>query len=181
MKAGSLLMKIAAVLLLSVFCIVNTAIAQGAWTFIIESGNRTIHVYKPSVESFNTTKMSFRAAISVAEGKESPVFGSMWADADLKLNNSERTVEIKSISIADLRFPDGFSATQESDLNRQITSEMARRKPKLKMDDILADLENVRNEQTFSGNMNNNPPVIIYANKPTVLVTIDGEPIVQST
>ncbi|MDR2564093.1 MAG: hypothetical protein LBC98_09175 [Prevotellaceae bacterium] len=181
MKSRELQLRIGIIILGFVFCFTDSIFAQESWPFIIKSGNRILHVYKPETESYNVDKLSFRSAMSVSEGNDSPVFGSMWGEASLKLNSKERTVEFRDVSINELRFPDGFSASRENDLNNLIRSEMSARHPKLKMDEILADLDNARDTRTSTENLNNAPPEIIYANKASILVVIDGDPIVQAS
>ncbi|MDR1886771.1 MAG: hypothetical protein LBQ70_02540 [Prevotellaceae bacterium] len=158
----------------SVFCV--SLNAQTEWPLSMVYDNMTIQVFKPEIESFNTDKMSFRAALMLTE-KDSNVFGSMWANVSLQINKTGRTVTVIGASVNDLRFPDGYAADRESGLIKLIERNLYN--VSIRMDDILADLENVQNEQSMVRSMNNTPPVIYYTSTPSILITIDGEPILQ--
>ncbi|MDR0386007.1 MAG: hypothetical protein LBH60_08010 [Prevotellaceae bacterium] len=159
-------------IILSVFCI--SVKAQTAWPLSMSYENNKIQIFKPETESFNTDRMSFRSAVMLTEG-DNNVFGSMWVNVNLQINKTNRTVTITKASIDDLRFPDGYTAEKESGLIKTIERNLYN--VSIKMDDILADLENSQNEQSMEKSMNNAPPVIHYTTTPSILVTIDGDPI----
>jgi hypothetical protein len=152
--------------------------AETAWPVSILYENMKIQIFKPETESFDTDKLSFRAALMVSEGNDN-VFGSAWCEASLQINKTSRTVTIVKATVTDLRFPDGYAANKEGGLIRTIEKNLVA--ASFKMDDILADLENSQNEQKNTGSMDNTPPVIYYSHRPAVLVTIDGDPVLQST
>ncbi|MDR1594257.1 MAG: hypothetical protein LBS43_07235 [Prevotellaceae bacterium] len=163
-------------MILSLLCV--SLNAQTNWPLSMGYGNTQIQIFKPETESFNTDKMSFRAALMLTEG-DNNVFGSMWADVNLQINKSNRTVTVTKANVNDLRFPDGYAAEKESELIKTIERNLYN--ISIRMDDILADLEDSQNEQTMTKSMNNAPPVIYYATTPSILVTIDGDPILQLT
>ncbi|MDR2027724.1 MAG: hypothetical protein LBQ01_09260 [Prevotellaceae bacterium] len=162
--------------ILATFCVPLNA--QTEWPLSIVFENSRIQIFKPETESFNTDKMSFRSALMLSEG-DNNVFGSMWTDANLQINKTNRTVTIIAANVNDLRFPDGYAAEKESGLIKTIEKNLYG--VSIKMDDILADLENAQTEQSMTGSMNNAPPVIHYTTTPSILVTIDGEPLLQPT
>ena len=169
--------KQTAVMLVFMF-ICSSMSAETAWPLSMVYENMKIQIFKPEIESFDTDKLSFRAALMVEEGNDN-VFGSVWSEASLQINKTSRTVTIVKASVSDLRFPDGYAASKESGLIRTIEKNLA--SASFKMDDILADLENSQNEQKNTGSMDNTPPVIYYSYRPAVLVSIDGEPALQPT
>ncbi|MDR0725719.1 MAG: hypothetical protein LBF59_06925 [Prevotellaceae bacterium] len=162
--------------ILSAFCVSMNA--QTEWPLSMVYENSRIQIFKPETESFNTDKMSFRSALMLSEG-DNNVFGSMWVDANLQINKTNRTVTIINADVNDLRFPDGYAAEKESGLIKTIERNLYN--VSIKMDDILSDLENSQNEQSMTKSMNNAPPVIYYTTTPSILVTIDGDPILQPT
>ncbi|MDR1584482.1 MAG: hypothetical protein LBS55_14725, partial [Prevotellaceae bacterium] len=164
-------------MILSIFC--TSLNVQAEWQPLSMSyENSRIQIFKPETESFNTDKISFRAALMLTEG-DNNVFGSIWVDANLQINKANRTVTITKASVNDLRFPDGYAAEKESGLIKIIEKNLYN--VSIKMDDILTDLENSQNEQTMAKSMNNAPPTIYYTTTPSILVTIDGDPILQPT
>jgi hypothetical protein len=162
--------------LLSTLCI--SMEAQTEWPLSMVFENSRIQIFKPETESFNTNKMSFRSALMLSEG-DNNVFGSMWTDVSLNINKVNRTVTIVDARVNDLRFPDGYTVEKESGLIKTIEKNL--HGVAIKMDDILTDLENSQNEQSMSKAMNNAPPVIYYTTIPSILVTIDGDPLLQPT
>ncbi|MDR0558863.1 MAG: hypothetical protein LBG92_01725 [Prevotellaceae bacterium] len=137
-----------------------------------------IQIFKPEIENFDTDKLSFKAALMVSENDEN-VFGSFWGDANVQTDRSNRTVRVTKVSVNDLRFPDGYAANKESGLIKTVEKNLTGLT--IKMDDILADLENEQNEQKAGKLMDNTPPVIYYSSHPAILLTIDGDPVLQST
>ncbi|MDR1340696.1 MAG: hypothetical protein LBK58_11690 [Prevotellaceae bacterium] len=152
--------------------------AQTGWPLSMVHENTKIQIFKPETESFNTDKMSIMAALMLTEG-DNNVFGSMWADVNLQINKTNRMVTITKASVNDLRFPDGYTASKESGLIKTIEKNLYN--VSIKMDDILSDLENSQNEQSMAKSMNNTAPVIYYTITPSLLVTVDGDPILQAT
>jgi hypothetical protein len=152
--------------------------AQTEWPLTMAYEDLKIQIFKPETETFNTNKMSFRSALMVIEG-DNNVFGSIWVDANLQINQTARTVTVTHASVNDLRFPDGYAAEKESGLIKIIEKNLYN--VTVKMDDILSDLENSQKESSMSKSMNNNAPVIYYTIQPSILVTIDGDPILQAT
>jgi hypothetical protein len=152
--------------------------AQTNWPLEMSYENMNIQIFKPETESFNTNQMSLRAALMITEDGNN-VFGSLWADANLQINQSNRTVSISSATVTDLRFPDGYAVSRESGLNSAIGRSL--RGVTIKMDDILADLETEQQEETLNKSMNNTAPKVYYSATPAILVTIDGDPIFQAT
>ena len=158
------------------FCV--SLSAQSSWPLTMVYEDMKIQIFKPETESFDNNKMSIRSAIMITEG-ENNVFGSMWADANLQINNSNRTVKISSAVIDELRFPEGYEASKESGMIKVIERNLTG--VTIKMDDILSDLDKSKNEGQMASSMDNTPPVIYYSSNPAILVTIDGEPIIQPT
>ncbi len=163
------------------FLMTLISFSQPSWPLLSKENKTEITVFKPVVESFNNNTLSFRAAISVVQNNDTPVFGAIWGNAQLEHNASTRITKILSIAITDLRFPDGVDATEKAELIQQIQRSFDNDKPRLSMDDILADLDDAKKESMFTSQINNNPPKIIYTSEASLLVTIDGEPEIGNT
>ena len=153
-------------------------LSQTQWPASVSLGGMNIQIFKPETESFDKDKISLRAALMISEGEEN-VFGSVWIDAVSQSNQTGRTIALVNAKVVDMRFPDGYEAGKESALIAAVERGFAG--VTIKMNDVLADLENTRDEQDLSKRLNNAPPTIFYTTRPSILVTIDGDPVLQPT
>ncbi|MDR2466915.1 MAG: hypothetical protein LBD35_05925 [Prevotellaceae bacterium] len=152
--------------------------SQTQWPATVSLGGMTIQIFKPEIESFDKDRISLRAALVITEGEEN-VFGSAWVDAASQSSKTSRTISLLNAKVVDLRFPDGYEAGGESALIAAVERGFAG--VTIKMEDVLADLDKTRGEQDLSKKLNNAPPTIFYATRPSILVTIDGDPVLQPT
>ncbi len=146
------------------------------WPATIAVNNGKITIYQPQPESLNGNKLTFRTALSVTIGSNDPVFGAMWGEALLNTNRDTRTATLQSLKVTRLKFPDTDSS-KVNQLKALIEEKVAGAQWNISLDNIAASLENENDHK--SNRLNNTPPEIIYADSPTLLVVIDGEPKLQ--
>lgn len=124
--------------------------------------------------------MTARAAVSGQKtDMKTPVFGVVWFDSRVATDRDKRTVEFQEIKVAKIKFPNA-KPEQERRLAAFLDREIAGwQKRTISLDRLLADLAEV--EKTKAGaNYNNEPPKILFAKVPSVLVLIDGQPILRN-
>jgi hypothetical protein len=155
----------------------ETADSEWPLEMVIPAGK--IVMYQPQLESFSGNVLKARAAVSVTETDSAgPVFGAVWFSSHVSTDTDERTVTLDDVSITAAKFPDMKSEKIEN-LSRLLESELPENNIVMSLDEILASLELVEKQQNLSENINNKPPEIIFTTKPSVLVLIDGDPILQ--
>lgn len=153
--------------------------SQNEWPkTLTTSDGDLIKVYQWQPESFANGTLQANAAISLLEkGKDEPVFGMMWFTADADENGSQ--VNIRSVSVNAIKLPDESDEARVSNLQQAIGSAMSGWNLSLASSEINNGLQLNQEEERLSNNINNNPPKIIYADKPSLLVVIDGAPKIQ--
>lgn len=159
----------------------TTAFAQksdGMWPRVIESPKATITVYQPQIESFNDVSLEARAAVAVKQPKQEPVFGAVWFHSHTTVKRDARTVLLDSTTVTQMKFPNA-TPEQEAWLKGVIDAEIPNWGSYMSYDNLVSQLALVEQEHSASERLNNAPPDIVYTTKPTVLIIIDGDPILK--
>jgi hypothetical protein len=165
--------------LIAAILIGHTASAADPWPREIKAKEGKAVIYQPQLESFQGDKVAVRAAVSVLKpGERTPVFGVVWFDSRITTDRDRRMVEFQEIKVSQIKFPNA-KPEQESRLAAFLDREIAGwPKPTMSLDRLLADLAEV--EKVKAGaNFNNEPPKIIFSTTPSVLVLMDGQPILR--
>jgi hypothetical protein len=153
--------------------------AEDQWPREIKAKEGKVVIYQPQLESFQGDKVTARAAVSVQKTTmKAPVFGVAWFDSRVSTDRDRRMVEFQEIKVAKIKFPNA-QPEQERRLAAFLDKEIAGwQKRTISLDRLLAALAEV--ERVKAGtNYNNEPPKIIFATIPSVLVLIDGQPILR--
>jgi hypothetical protein len=158
---------------------VNT---DGLWPRTIESGGIEFTVYQPQPRAWDGYELAATAAVAARASKEAePTFGSIELVASALVNKDDRTVTLQRLEVKSARFPserDGGAAY------RNLLSAAAS-----KSDAPIRTLELDRLESTIAGsdakkksapNLKNEPPRIVFAREPTMLIYVDGAPVWQA-
>lgn len=140
-----------------------------------------VKIYQPQPESFSNNILKSRWAISVLQpGKSDPVFGTFWSVANVETDRDGRRVVIQSAKVPNVKFPgqpdDNFINTMKTALEANLPATAG----DLSLDELLASLDQDLEQQKLSKNLNTNAPRIIYADHPSLLVVIDGQPKLQT-
>lgn len=140
----------------------------------LDSGAKIV-LYQPQNETLDGNKLISRTVVSVAKNKDSePVFGVFWSEAILQTDKDTRMATLESIKVKEVRFPDVTDTAKIAAFRTLIETEVPKWNLILPLDDIVATLEQEQTGKTDQ--YNTAPPEIIYKNKPSTLVIIDGEP-----
>lgn len=181
MKNVSFLSRKSGLLLLLFIFISSCLSGQNPWPLTGKKGQLHVTVFKPVTENFQNNDLAFRAAIAMTQNNQDPVFGSIWGNAKTGTTGSANRVTLSYVNVSDVRFPDGITENQKRELIQLIQQTFSDRRPELSMSEIRSDLDQAEKENQFSSSINHNPPKIIYTQEYALLVTVDGEPIVQNT
>ena len=143
----------------------------------IESG--TLTAYQPQVDKLEGDILYFRAAVAYKndDGSE-PVFGAAWFESRVEIDRELRTVHMVDLEVADLRFPDG-SEHVKGELDVFIAEGVKNWNVDISLDALLTSLEASEDEIAAANNLKMDPPVIIYKDHPSLLIDIDGEPVMR--
>jgi hypothetical protein len=139
----------------------------------------TVLIYQPQLESFDGDRITGRAAFSVTrDGESGPGFGAFWFDARVETDRDERLVTLVSFEVPRVRGPD-LSETQASRAAEIIESEVQSWDMVISLDRILTGLELAEHERAVSADLGTDPPAILFATEPSMLVMLDGQAVLH--
>jgi hypothetical protein len=149
--------------------------ANADWPREIDSPQGLLVVYEPQPDTFQGPTLTGRAAFSLTPpGKTDPLFGALWFSANVSTDRDQRLVQVVSGKVTRLDLPDSSPATQQS-----LSSLVEQQLPQVSfsLDTLTAALADGQEQQASASELKADPPKIIFATEPTVLVLLDGQPI----
>jgi len=171
--------KLQIALLATLACIPTLVQGQDiSWPQQLEADNgAVVTIYQPQVEAFSGNSIEGRAAVSVKESSSDnvPVFGAIWFQARLDTDREARTAVIRSIQVSDVRFADAREEELQT-LADFIEGQIQGSSLKISVDHLVADLAA---DGASSADIKHEPPMIILSTEPAMLVSIDGDPVLQ--
>ncbi len=152
--------------------------SDSQWPRVINSGGYSIKIYQPQVENFSGDSVRSRGAFSITgNGKTDPVFGALWTKSTLLTNREKRTAVLDNIRVLDIKFAGDSNASDVAMLKSILEKEIPKWDLVLSLDQLETSIEgDGTNNPASSANLSTNPPTIIYTNKPSTLVLIEGDP-----
>jgi len=160
---------------------VSTIQAQDAWPKVITASDGSIiKIYEPQPESFTGNILKTRSAVSIQEtDKADPTFGTFWAIETVETDKDSRQISVVSVKVPNLKMAAETDDNKISYLKTTLETEIPKMGITLPMDAVLSSLDMHAEEKKLSKGLNNNPPKVLFASKPSILVVIDGEPKLQ--
>jgi hypothetical protein len=143
------------------------------WPKDIVSGDYTITLYQPENTSYLDSKLTSSLAFGVKKEGQEPVFGMLWTTSILDVDRTNRQASLASVTIDEIRLPNEVNEDQKTKFENLINTEVPKWNIEFSLDELIESLEEV---SVTTSELNNTPPKIIYANEPTALILIDGEP-----
>ncbi|MCX6354557.1 MAG: hypothetical protein NTZ78_06595 [Candidatus Aureabacteria bacterium] len=151
------------------------------WPQEVYSQGSKIVIYQPQPETFKDDRLTARAAVAVTvDDKAEPVFGAVWIDAHVSTDRDARTVTILDIQISKVTLP-GATEDQEAKIAGILTRSFPDTKLTVSLDRLLAGISLAEKEQLAIDSIGTAPPKIVFASRPTVLVSLEGAPVLKPT
>jgi len=148
-------------------------------SFTLDDGT-VVKIYQPQPESFSNNILKSRWAISVLQpGKQDPIFGTFWSVANVETDRDARRVVIQSAKVPNVKFPGQPDENFINDMKTALEANLPATAGDLSLDELLASLDQDMEQQKMSKNLSTAAPRIIYADHPSLLVVIDGQPKLQ--
>lgn len=154
---------------------------QQEWprSFTTDDGT-VIKIYEPQPEAFSDNVLKSRWAISVTAAGKDPIFGTFWSVANVETDRDNRRVVIQSAKVPNVKFPgqndDNFISSLKTSLETNLPSAAG----DLSLDELLSSLDMNTEQKKLSKDLNTTAPRIVYKDRPSILVMIDGEPKMQN-
>ena len=149
------------------------------WPRDLDIASGTLTTYQPQVDDLQGDVLHFRAAVAYkdADGSE-PVFGAAWFESRVEIDRDLRMVHMLDLKVTDMRFPEGAEHVQ-GELDTFIRHGMSEWDVDFSLDALLTSLEASEEEIAAASNLKMDPPAIIYRDHPSLLVNIDGDPVMR--
>ena len=148
-----------------------------SWPRKIPHGKETISIYQPQLESWRGDQIRAYAALSVIVGEnQSPRYGVVWFTAQTEVDKVNRQVTLDNFEITDLKLP--AMQSKDAEYREFLQSKLPGKSRVIALDRLEAAL--VASESKLADikglAVNNDPPKVIFATKPSILILIDGSP-----
>jgi len=150
---------------------------QTHWPKIIQGEGSRTAVYSPKAESFNNNIFTAHADVSVRSADDpDPVFGTIWFTGIMSSNFGKNLVSMETMDITDVRIPDLTDTVRIIRLKAMLEKELPASGVVFSRDTLISQIALFNRESTGQEGLQTTPPKIIYAEVPTILVVLDGEP-----
>lgn len=148
-----------------------------AWPRIVSGDRGEIRIYQPQIESFSGNHLESRSAVSLhVKGEDGPVFGAMWFSSELSTDLDAGTATLERVTVTAAKFPD-MDESRVAELSRYLEQEIPRWDWVMSLDRLTASLDGAVDGVSRNDNLKDEPPVIYFRTVPSVLVLVDGDPI----
>ncbi|HWB25738.1 MAG TPA: hypothetical protein VG738_09675 [Chitinophagaceae bacterium] len=174
-------LRAASILIILFLLAASSSMAQDAWPKTITADDGTvIKVYEPQPESFDGNTLKARSVVSILDQDSTePVFGTFWAISTVQTDRVNRFISLVSVRIPNLRFASDVDPDKISYIRSVLEARLPSVEGDLSLDAVTTSLETDNQQKELSKGLNNTAPQIYYSSRPSILVTIDGEPRLQ--
>ena len=154
----------------------DPAPAQGQdWPRQLDTPSGALVIYEPQPDTFQGQTLNARAAFALTPpGKTEPTFGALWFTAQVNTDREQRLMQVASAKVTELKLPDSTADTQAS-LSGLIEQQLTN--VTLSLDKVTEGLADSQEQPAAEPALKFDPPKIVFATQPTVLVLLDGQPI----
>lgn len=154
--------------------------AQASWPQAVPLKNGgVVTIYQPQPESYSQHLITGRAACSVKlDAAADPVFGAMYYEATVSSEKAGRKATLEKLNIVNLKLPGIEEDAKVQEVKAAVEAAAAQSGLEISLDAVQAGIDKSGANQSKAA-FKNEVPTIIYANKPSTLVLIDGEPKIQ--
>jgi hypothetical protein len=162
--------------------VAQTPMGQGStWPRVRSTNGNTVTLHLPQVERWTSNWFSARAAVEVklAQSKKE-LLGGIWLEAHGTVDRTNRLVTLDRLELIRGRFPEASDGGSNAlAAVREVLPTAART---VSLDYLITALGFAQAAaRQGPGGLKHTPPEIIWVTNPTVLVLIDGEPVLRPT
>src|SRR5690606_32567669 len=152
-------------------------VTEMKWPREVTTKNGVLTYYQPQIDSYKDNIIEGRCAISMQPENGDMLFGAFWFRSFLQTDKAARTAVLDQIEIMDLQFPGLTDSLEIADKSEKIGSTLENMDIVISLDRLIASLDEAKGIENLGDNIDNSPPIIYYRDRPTVLITVDGDPI----
>jgi hypothetical protein len=145
---------------------------ESNWPRTFVSGPDTFTMYQPQVDKWNENLIDLYSAVELKAGKDTK-YGVIWFEARTEVDKVNRLVTLDQLKITRVKFP--VAPEKEPELTALLEKKLPGATKTVSLDRLEALLE--EDSEAIKGvDVKNDPPKVIIASKPSLLVLIDGMP-----
>ena len=131
-------------------------------------------IYQPQVDKWDGNRIDLYSAVEFKAGKDSPAkYGVVWFQARTEVDKLDRLVTLDQARVTKVKFP--VAPDKEPELTALLEKKLPGATKIISLDRLEAALE-ASDEAVHAVEVKNDPPKVIFATKPSLLVLIDGMP-----
>ena len=157
---------------------VASALPAFQWPRDVSISNAALLIYQPQVNSWVDNKIDLRAAMAIKPtGATEETFGVVFVTARTQVDKVSRTVVFENMQITKLDFPTlpDHGAMYRAELQKRLTSDART----ISLDRLEASLA-AAGIKVAPVEVVNSAPQVIVSYSPSILVPIDGAPVMKS-
>jgi hypothetical protein len=152
----------------------KTQASEVNWPRTVTSGADKFLIYQPQVEKWDGNRVYLYSAVELKTGKDSAAkYGVVWFNARTEVDKINRLVTFDQVELTKVTFP--AAAEKEAELTELLQKKFPGATKTISLDRMQAALE-AAGEEIKGVEVKNDPPKIIIATTPSLLVLVDGMP-----
>ena len=134
-------------------------------------------MYQPQAETFQGDRVTGRAAVSfLKKGEAAPKFGVIFFSARVSVDRDTRLVSVLDMKVSRVRFP-AITPEGEKKFTDNLEAEVPKWDLVFSYDRLLENVKVAQREKKSAEGLRHDPPKIVFAEEPSVLLSYDGEPV----
>ena len=153
-------------------------VTQLSWPRDFDQGDQRVEIYQPQIEDWSGDRLSGRAAIAIGAKDGQPVYGVARFSADTDIDKTAGLVRLRDITIDAVEVP--TAPDKAPDLQKALQAQLPADGMTVALDHLQTSYAAQQQIAKQAGvPVQNDPPRIVFASAPTVLVSIDGDPMLR--
>ena len=151
--------------------------ASSPWPLEVKDNGRTFLIYQPEIDKWENNRLDGRSAVSVRSDADGPPnFGMIYFSARTDPDGNNRTLVVHDAVVSKADFP----AVAGDDYLAVLRSRFGAHSWRIAQDRLQSDMEIDKvAQQSEQQPVRNDPPRILFSERPAVLVPIDGHPVTR--
>ena len=159
--------------------VAQTKTTDNGWPRKFAIGTSSVAVYQPQIEEWTGNNFSARAAMAITESSsKQPLYGVLWFTARAEIDKVNRLVMLSDFKIQKINIP--MAPEKAAGFAFALQTRAGKQGEVIALDRLLADLainHAATNSATYD--VKNDPPQILFSTRPSMLVLIDGNPVLR--
>lgn len=152
----------------------NAQSSEAKWPRAVKSGADTFLIYEPQIDTWEGNSINLYAAVEFkTEADRASNYGVVWFSARTEVDKVNRLVTLEQAQLTKVKFP--VAHNKESQLAEILKKTLPGATKTISLDRVEAALV-AAGEGVKKVEVKNDPPEVIIAKKPSLLVLIDGMP-----